>query len=75
MAAGLGPRSQASKGPGFAISVELLGRILAAGVQNQPLHGLNLEPLWMPTRNAPGMELRVETRSEALCALAEQVFS
>ena len=43
-----------------------------------PLQGLNHEPLQLLTLNNPLKELRVEIRSEALCALgklAGQVFS
>ena len=42
---------------------------LKFGTCHQPLHGLKHEPLQLPTRNTLLVDLRVETRSEALCAL------
>ena len=42
-----------------------------------PLQGLNHEPLQLLTFNTPSKELRVEIRSETLCALEkleEQAF-
>ena len=50
---------------------------LEFGTCHQPLHGLNHEPLQLLTHSTPWVELRVETRSEALCAqrkLEEYVF-
>ena len=49
---------------------------LETGTCHLPLHGLNHEPLWMPTLNTR-KELKVENKSAALRALqklAEQVF-
>ena len=40
---------------------------LKFGICHQPLHGVEHEPLQLPTQH-PQAELRVETRSEALCS-------
>ena len=50
---------------------------LKSGNCRQLLHGVKHEPLQLLTRSTPCAELRVETRSEALCVLGtleEQVL-
>ena len=56
--------------------VTMMGQ-LQTGMSHLPLYGLSHELLQLPTFSTPWKELRVESRSKALCALeklAGQVF-